>query len=88
MRLTAKAFVISFFVIMVCQQSTVTAHEQNLPTRPPIVQNYPHSPSHTTLWDAIKDATFADRIVKYLDQTAVFVKEILDQAGFQTTDNK
>jgi len=88
MRLTAKAFVLSFFMIVACQQAIAVAYGQDPPPRPPIAQASPHSGNSTTLWGAIKEATFTDRCASYLDRTALFVKDILDQFGLYTEDKK
>ncbi len=87
MWLTAKAFVICFVLIVAFHHPIVIAYEQTPPLSPPVVQSNYQRQSNTSLWGAIKEATFADYLVNYLDHTAVFLKDFLDQVGLRVKDN-
>ncbi|MGB9618158.1 MAG: hypothetical protein ACP5M0_15860 [Desulfomonilaceae bacterium] len=88
MRLTAKAFVVFVLMLLACEQAFPAGYEQPPPPRPQSFQSAGQSRADASLLAAIKEATFADRCVSYLDQAAVFVKDLLEQFGLGSHTNK
>ena len=88
MRLTAKAFVAFVVMALACGQALASGYEQPPPPRPQISQSAAQTRADASLLAAIKEATFADRCVSYLDQAAVFMKDLLNQFGLGAHTNK
>ncbi len=81
MRLTAKAFVLFVLMLLACEQALAAGYEQPPPLRPQSFQSAGQVHVDTSLLAAVKEASFADRFVSYLDQAAILVKDILNQFG-------
>lgn len=89
MRLTMKVGVLFFLITIACQHALAVGYEQESPPLlPQSVQRSLQGQPQASLLDAIKEATFADRCVSYLDQAALFVKDLLDQFGLKPNQEK